>query len=222
MNPTALVLDILFVLVAAIFIVVGVRRGFIKSLIQSAKLILTVVITYFTGSFLATFLKENFIFKSVYDFWYGKIDGIYQEANATLNTEGLRGTVESAPDFLLAPEKKAEILESLSEESGAAMVESVSTSIATPIADAISNILGYALTFVLAFILLTVAAWFLTKIADRIAFIGTANRILGGVFGALLGLIILSVIAVIVGFIDVKGAAYPDTILVKLLGNFWI
>lgn len=222
MNPIALVLDILFVLVAAMFIVVGVRRGFIKSLIQSAKLILTVVITYFMGSSVATFLKEKFIFKSVYEFWYGKVDGIYQEANASLNTEGLRNTVESAPDFLLAPEKKAEILESLSEESGAAMVESVSTNLATPIADVISNILGYALTFVLAFILLTIAAWLLTKIADRIAFIGTANRILGGVFGALMGIIILSVIALVIGFIDVKGAAYPDTLLVKLLGNFWI
>ena len=222
MNPTALVLDLLFVLVAAIFIVVGVRRGFIKSLIQSAKLVLTAVITYFAGSSVAAFLKEKFIFKSVYDFWYAKVDSIYQEANASLNTEGLRNTVETAPDFLLAPEKKAEILASLSEESGTAMVDSVSTSLATPISDVISNILGYALTFVVAFILLTVVAWLLTKIADRIAFIGTANRVLGGIFGALMGLIVLSVIAVIIGFIDVKGAAYPDTLIVKLLGGFWL
>ena len=220
MNPTAIILDILFVLVAAIFIVVGVRRGFIKSLIQSAKLLLTIIATYFLGSHVATFIKDKFIFQKVYDFWYEKIDGIYQAANSSLNTEELRGTVESAPDFLLAPEKKAEILESLSEESGAAMVESVSTNLANPIADVISNILGYALTFVLAFIVLTVAAWLLTKIADRIAFIGTANRILGGVFGALLGIIVLMVIAVIVNFLDAKGTVYPQTVIVKLLGDF--
>ena len=220
MNPTALILDILFVLVAAIFIFVGVKRGFIKSLIQSAKLILTIVITYFLGSSLATFLKDKFIFKGIYDFWYKKVDGIYQGANASLDTEGLRSTVESAPDFLLAPEKKAEILESLSEEGGAAMVESVTNSIANPMADVVSNILGYVLTFVLAFVVLTIAAWLLTKIADRIAFIGTANRILGGVFGALMGVIVLMIIAVIIGFIDAKGVAYPDTVIVRALGDF--
>ena len=217
-NTTAIILDILFVLVAALFIYVGVKKGFIKSLIQSAKLLLTIVATYFLGSPVAAFIKEKFVFQKVYDFWYEKIDSVYQSASAT--TEELRATVESAPDILLAPEKKAEILASLSEESGAAMVESVSNSIATPFADVISNVIGYALTFVLAFVILTVAAWFLTKIAERIPFIGTANRILGGVFGAVLGIIILMIAAVIIGFIDAKGAVYPDTSIVKLLGDF--
>ena len=219
MNPTALILDILFVLIAAIFIFVGVKRGFIKSLIQSAKMILTIVITYFLGSSVATFLKDKFIFKAVYDFWYGKVDGVYQDATASLNVDEFTSTIESIPSFLLADEKKAEILESVSEESGAAIVDSVSTSLATPVADAISGILGYVLTFVLAFVLLTVAAWLLTKIADRIAFIGTANRILGGVFGALMGSIVLMIIAAIIGFIDANGVAYPHTVIVKLLGN---
>lgn len=219
-NTTAIILDILFIVIAAIFIAVGVKRGFIKSLIQSAKLILTIVITYFLGSPVATFLKEKFIFKGIYDFWYGKIDGIYQSANASLDTEKFRSNIESVPDFLLNPDKKAEILEATSEEAGAAMVESVSNSIANPMADVVSNILGYVLTFVLAFVVLTIVAWLLTKIADRIAFIGTANRILGGVFGALVGVIVLTIIAAIIGFIDVNGAAYPDTVIVKLLGDF--
>ena len=214
-----LILDILFVLVAALFIYVGVRKGFIKSLIQSAKLILTTIITYFLGSSVAAFIKEKFVFQKVYDSWYEKINGIYQQANETLNIDEFKATVESAPEILLNSEKKAEILESLSEESGAALVESVSTSIANPIADGISNIIGYALTFVVVLILLTIGAWLLTKIADRIAIIGTANRILGGVFGALLGGIVLIVAAVVINFIDAEGVVYPNTVVVKLLGN---
>ena len=215
----ALVLDLLFVLVAALFIFVGVRKGFIKSLIQSAKLILTTVITYFLGSPVAAFIKETFVFPKVYASWYERINGVYQQANESLNIDEFRTTIESTPDLLLAPEKKAEILESLSEESGAALVESVSTSIANPIAGAISNIIGYALTFIVTLVLLTVAAWLLTKIADRVSVIGTANRILGGVFGAMLGTIVLVLVAVIIGFIDAEGAVYPDTVIVKLLGN---
>ena len=218
----SLILDILFVLVAALFIFVGVRRGFIKSLIQSAKLVLTIIITYLCGSPVAAFIREKFVFKSVYDFWYAKVDNIYQEANASLNTAEFKTTVESAPDFLLAPEKKAEILASMSEESGAAMVDSVATSLTNPIADAISNIIGYVLTFFVAFILLTIVAWLLTKIADRVAVIGTANRILGGVFGALVGFVVLMVVAVIVAFIDAEGTVYPNTAIVKLLGNILV
>ena len=100
------------------------------------------------------------------------------------------------------------------------MVESVSNSLAHPVADVISNIIGYALTFVVAFIVLTVAAWLLTKIADRFSIIGTANRILGGVFGAAVGVIVLMIIAVIVKFLDAEDAIYPDTVIVKLLGDF--
>lgn len=215
-----LVLDILFVLIAAIFIVVGVRRGFIKSLIKSAKLLLTIVATYFLGSYTAAFLREKFIFKPVYDFWHAKVDGVYQSTTASLNIDELRETIESAPKFLLADDKKAEILASLSEESGASVVESVSTSLANPVADGISNILGYVLTFVLAFVVLTIVAWLLTKIADRIAFIGTANRILGGVFGALMGAIVLIIIAAIIKFLAADGAPYSETVIVKLLGDF--
>ena len=50
--------------------------------------------------------------------------------------------------------------------------------------------------------------------------IGTANRILGGVFGAVLGAVVLMVVAVIVKFLDVQNAIYPDTVVVKLLGDF--
>ncbi len=222
MNPIALILDILFVLVAAIFIAVGVKRGFIKSLIKSAKLLLTILATYFLGSSIATFLRDKFIFKSIYDVVYGKANGIYESVNGSVEgfREGLTNFFKVLPDFFLKPEKEEEILNAISEENGLTMVESISNNIANPVADVVSNILGYVITFVLAFVILTVAAWLLTKIADRISFIGTANRILGGAFGALMGIIILMVVAVIVNFIDANQAVYPYTVIVKLLGNF--
>ena len=221
-----LVLDILFVLVAAIFILVGIRRGFIKSLIQSAKLILTIIATYFIGPFTAAFLKEKFIFKSVYDYFFEKFNSVYESVEGSIENfrEGLVGFFDATPkfflDLLISPEKREEILNAISDENAGTLVETISTNFANPVADVISNVLGYVLTFVLAFVLLTVAAWLLTKIADRIAFIGTANRILGGVFGAAVGIIILMIIAVIVKFLDVENAIYPDTTIVKLLGDF--
>ena len=211
-----LVLDILFVLIAAIFIVVGVRKGFIKSLIQSAKLLLSIVAMYFLGSHMATFLKDKFIFKGVYDFVFTKVDGLYQEAASSINADEL---LASFPDFLLNDEVRANIENATSEESGAALVESVTNSIANPVSDVLSNILGYALTFVLAFIILTIAAWFLTKLADRIAFVGKANRILGGIWGGLMGIIVLFMIASIIKFLGADSPLYNDTVVVKFFGD---
>ena len=211
-----LVLDILFVLIAAIFIVVGVRKGFIKSLIQSAKLLLSIVAMYFLGSHMAAFLREKFIFKGVYDFVYEKVDVLYKDATASLNTEEL---LASFPKFLLNDEVRANIENATSEESGAALVESVTNNIANPISDVFSNILGYALTFVLALVILSVAAWFLTKLADRITFVGKVNRILGGIWGALMGIVVLFMIASIIKFLGANTPLYDQTVVVKFFGD---
>ena len=62
-TPTFLpiIVDVLFVLVAAIFIAVGVKRGFIKSLIQSAKFLLALAVTYFVGPIVSQFVNNRFV-----------------------------------------------------------------------------------------------------------------------------------------------------------------
>jgi len=188
MTQLPLILDIVFALIAVIFIVVGVRRGFIKSLIQSAKFLLAIVVTYFVGPLVSGFIKDKFIFQPIHD-WL---------------TEAGTNVVSTLPKFL-QPEE--------------GVVGQEVLPIANSVSGIISNIIGYIVTFILALILLTVIAWLLTKITDRFTFFGTANRILGGVFGAAMGLIVLFIIAIIVKFLDAEGTIYPDTTLIKLLGN---
>ncbi len=183
-----LALDILFVLIAVIFIAVGAKRGFIKSLIQSAKFLLAILITYFVAPAVSGFIKDKFIFQPIYD-WLNKMG-----TNA----------VESLPKFLQPAE---------------GTVGQEAASVADTVSGLISNIIGYVVTFVLALILLTLVAWLLTKLTDRINFLGTANRVLGGVFGALMGVIVLCVIAVIIKFIDAEQLVYPQTTVVQFLGN---
>ena len=183
-----LVLDILFVLIAAIFIAVGVRRGFIKSLIQSAKFLLSLVIAYFVGPITGQFVKDRFIFQPIYD-W--------------LNEMGTN-VVETLPKFLQPAE-------------GAVGQEVYP--IADSISTLISNIIGYIVTFVIALIVLAILGWLLTKLTDRFTFFGTANRILGGVFGAVMGVIVLLIAAAIIKLLDVEGTVYPDTAIVKFFGN---
>lgn len=184
------VLDILFVLIAAIFVVVGVRRGFIKSLIQSLKFVLAIVITYLVGPATGK-LISGMILKPIHD-WISSI-GV--------------GAAEAALPEQFRPE---------------AMNESIGQEVqpfAEQVSGLIGGVLGYIVTFILALIVLTIGAWLLTKLADKITFLGKANSILGGVFGALMGIIVLIIIAVIINWIDIKHALYPNTVIVKFLGD---
>ncbi len=178
-----LILDILFVLIAVIFIAVGVKRGFIKSLIQSAKFLLALVVTYFVGPIVSQFVNDRFI-------------------SAWINKVGVSVAEKVLPDALLpAADGVLPYTQALS--------------------NLISNIIAYVITFVLALILLSVVAWLLTKITDKIALLGTANRILGGLFGTVMGAIVLFIIAVIIKFLDAKDVIYSQTVIVEFLGNLF-
>ena len=187
-NFPSLIADILFVLIAVIFIAVGVKRGFIKSLIQSAKFLLALLIAYFVGPMAGQFIKDRIVFQPVYN-W--------------LTDKGV-GAVEKLPD-IFRPD--------------AATVGEGVLPFAEFVSTAISNLVAYVVVFVLALVLLTVVAWLLTKITDKIAFLGTANRILGGLFGTVMGLIVLTIIACIIKFLDTKDVIYSQTVIVEFLGN---
>ena len=213
-----LILDLLFVVLAAVFIMKGVRKGFIKNLIQSAKLLLAIVAMYFLGSPVAAFLRDKFIFKSVYNSVHGFVNDIYQRSTASMNADEI---LASFPEFMVNDQVRDEVTSSIAdaEKTGAALVESISNNIANPVANVISNILGYILTFVVALIVLSIAAWFLTKLADNVAFFGKANRILGGIWGGLIGIIVLFMLASIVKFFDAEGLIYSKTVIVKFFGE---
>ena len=193
MNIPALIFDIVFLFIAAIFITVGVKRGFIKSLVQSMKFVLSIVVTYFIGPVISGFFKDAFIYNPVYN-WLN-------DAGTSLTEK-----FEKLPKFL-RPEEGA-------------IQEEVNTA-ADFVSGIISNIIGYVVTFALAFALIAILAWLLTKLTDKINFLGTANSILGGVFGALLGSVILFIIAVIVKFLDAGDVVYPDTHIVRFFGNLF-
>ena len=184
-NFPSLIADILFVLIAVIFIAVGAKRGFIKSLIQSAKFLLAFIITYFVGPIVSQFVNERFISS-----WVNKV-GV--------------ATAEKIIPAAFRPDPEA---------IGEGVLPYTQV-----ISNLISNIIAYVVVFVLALVLLTVVAWLLTKITDKIALLGTANRILGGLFGTVMGLVVLTIIACIIKFLDTKDVIYSQTVIVEFLGN---
>ena len=209
-------LDLIFVALAAILVILGIFRGFIKSVIRSAKLILSFVLAYFLGSPFGMLLKDAFVGNWVYDGVSAKVNGVYNGVASNITADGL---LSQFPDFIVSDELRATIANATSEETGEALVQSISKGIADPISTAVSNVLGYVLVFILAFIGLMIAAWFLTKIVEKFAFIGLANRILGGVWGALTALIAMIVISSVVKLFFGHTDFYTSSVLVKWIGD---
>ena len=213
---THLIFDVLFIIIAIIMIALGIKRGFIKSLIRSAKLILSVVLAYLLGSHLGLILKDSFIGTPVYNFVYEKVNALYLDASSAVNVEEITAAF---PQFIMTEDLKQQIADATSAESGEALVESVTLGIADPISTLISNVLGYILVFVLAFVGLSVVAWLLTALTDKIKLLGAANRVLGAVWGALMAAIILLMVASVIKLFFGETDFYQQTVVVKFFGD---
>lgn len=210
-----IVLDVLFIVVAALFVFLGIKRGFIQSVIRSAKLILAFVLAYFLGGPVAGLLNSAFIGGWVNGFVYDKVNSLYQ-STANMGAEEI---ASNFPSFLMTEEVKTNIANASQGEAGEVLVQSVSDSISSPIASLISNVLGYILVFLLSFILLVVVAKLLTAVIDKIAILGTLNRVLGGLWGALTGVLVLFVAASVVKLFLGGTDIYQATVVVKFFGD---
>ncbi len=208
--------DLLFLIIAGVFIFFGVWRGFIKSLVRSAKFLLAILFAYLFGSMLGLFFKDAFIGNMVYTPVRESVASNYEEMTSGLDVDEI---MENLPSFAVTDEVRQAIVTATDEESGEALIDAVAGAIADPIASGISNALGYAVVFLLSILLLTVVAWLLTAVIDRIAFIGLANHILGGVWGALTALLLLLVITSVIKAFWGADPLYEETVLVKLLGD---
>lgn len=82
-----------------------------------------------------------------------------------------------------------------------------------------NTLVGYILVFIIAFVGLSVVAWLLTAVINKIAFVGLANRILGGAWGALTAALLLTAVSSVIKFFFGDNEIYTGTVLVKFFGD---
>ena len=82
-----------------------------------------------------------------------------------------------------------------------------------------SPILGYIVVFIGSLIVLSVLAYFLTKIIKHMGLLGRLNTLLGAVFGALMAVTILLVVASLLKHFFGDSTLYTDSVVVKFVGE---
>ncbi len=210
----SLFFDLIFLLILLIFAGVGVYRGFIKSFVRSARLILSVVAAYAFGGLFGRFLNSAFLGAWVYGGVHGSVDGMLGDTVEHISAENLLGAF---PPFLVSDSVEGTVTEAFSSQSGEGLVSTVSAAIASPIATLLSNLLGYVIVFFATLLLLRFVAWLFTEWVERIRLLSFFNRLLGGAWGALTGMLLLLAAAALIKLFFRESEIYTDTVAVRLL-----
>ncbi len=208
------IFDIVLVVLAAVIIFVCGKRGFIKNVIRAARLILSIVAANLLGPKVAGWFVQNVFGSAIYNGVYGTLNGIYQDAAASLNVES---AMEAVPAFLRTAEMEAALANATG--SGEELVASMAQSIATPITNLVSNIVGYALVFVAAIILLGIAAKILDGVVSALPIVGTLNTVLGIIWGVLVAGIVLLAVSSVIKVFFANDPFYTESVVIRFFGD---
>lgn len=191
-----LVIDILLIVIFALLVFRGWRRGFMKSVLSLGRLILSLIITVLFGSAFAAWLDAKFVNPPIFDAVFKKFSEIAAEVTATAEG-GVDALVEKIPEAFRGY-LDLETLDPSAEIN--ALVEQWSHTVADGISKVIATVLGYILLFIISFIVLTVAIFIISKVA-KLPFIKTADKLLGLVVGIASGAIAVIFLSVVLSAI---------------------
>ena len=194
-----ILLDLIVALTIASGFYIGWRRGFICVVLKSFAGLFSAVLAFRFFEGLAVVLKEKYVFAFLKDGLNEALSGLSDGVNA-------EGMAEAVPDSL---EKVASLvgidLIGMAEkavEGGKNAVESFVTAAANSISQLLSSIVSFLILFALFMFVLRVLSVPLSAIIMKTPLIGTVNRALGLLFGALATLILAWVAVQIIGFLD--------------------
>ena len=186
MDFLSIVLDILILVVLAIPVVQGFRNGFVKTVLRFGRVLISAVLSCLFAKRVGGWLRDKWI----YDFVYGKIDGIVTDE------VGKGATIDNISDKL-----PAGLRDSLSAfgvdtgalaedvaEAGQSAIAEFTENVASSVSGIVSVVLAFLAVFLVSFLLLLIVGALLNAIVSRIPIIKTINRWLGGVIGLLVGI----------------------------------
>lgn len=189
--------DIVTVLVFLYMIVVGARRGFLRTLVYFIGYAAVLLGAAALSEPAARWIFETLLRPSIVSGIAGKLSEVQQE----LLPESLLAFAQSVPEGVLGmlgldQEQLVETLHGLIENGGAGAAGAITDSVVAPLAVNLMRL-------VLFFLLFSIAMFFVRRLAgvfnevNRLPLIGPANQVMGGLVGAAQAALTLYVIAAV-------------------------
>lgn len=189
------IVDIVVAVLMLLFVIIGAKRGFLKSLIKVFGTILSLLFAaLFCGAF-AKFLENSFSFvTTVGDKLGGVLSKIFGE-------EFMNTSISSATEQFLADNNIPAWLINVILPA----IQSLGANSDATLAQIVCPVFGYyialILSFIILFILFKLVFFLLSKIVSglrKIAIVGIADSLLGAVFGIIEAIITISLIIMVI------------------------
>lgn len=204
----SLILDIILIAILVVFIVTAVKKGFVLSLLEFVAII---------AAFALAFSFSPVVAQGVYDgvVEEAMVQSIEEQIDKNIDASNIAETAELTlsvlPDFIVTLVSAAgvnvdEIKETISTanlNSGNIANELVEK-VAQPIVVGILTAIFFIILAVLLCFVLKIVAKFISKLFD-LPLIGNVNKTLGGIIGALKGVVVLVFICTILNLVFSNG-----------------
>ncbi len=209
----SILFDLILIVTAAFCIISGVRRGFVRSVINIVTLVAAVICAYMFMPAVSAYLHEQFIEAS--------ISAPIEEELSTMaggDESGLAQLFADSPAALseLVGRYNTELADLVAYYEDAVMegAQEMFTSLSRYISDAaaktVSDVSAFLIIFLAVVLVLKIAGWLL-DLVFKLPVLSTLNRTLGLVFGLICAFLYMSVLSVvIVNAIPALTSVYPE------------
>lgn len=191
-NNMSIALDIILIIIFLITILLGVRRGFIKSAARFIGTIIAACLAAYLGG-----LAAQWIFDALFR------DSLLEKVNESISgltgMESIVGVFETLPDFIVrALESAGVTTDSLMAgiSTGQGQVAEVIVEMISPVFIGFIKVLTVIVLFMLLMIVVRVLSNFIDSLFD-LPILNFVNSALGGVFGFLTGLLVVWIVVAI-------------------------
>ncbi len=231
MNFWSLLVDLIILLVVGFTIWRSARRGFVRTVLELAGFVLSLVIAFSVSGWLSNIIYENSVRPTVEE----SVSEVLADAKGGSTSQAVDQVWEALPSVVRSAANsfgitKGDVQRKLNGavESGSSGVESVAVQVADSMARPVVTGLLKTIIFLVVFLLLAIVVKFLARVINR-AFsfpvVGTINRLLGGVLGIpkgiIYGIVLCSVFKLLIdytgGLGPINGAVLDHALLFGLL-----
>ena len=227
----SLLLDILVIAIVAISIFLGIKRGFIRSVMGIVVLVAAILGSVYFSPTLGNHLNERYVGDAVSDHVRSALDSLVSGVESLDIDDLFEDRPQAFVDVLNRFGVDFDDLKSFYEEKAAATddaVGSIAEHIASPIAATISKGAAFAILFVGIYLGLSIIL-LIVDLIFKIPMLEGANRLLGAIFGAALGLAIAWGVSTafcsllphlsVISENAIPANVIEDTIVVRFLGS---
>lgn len=199
----SLVLDVILLIIAAICIIGGYKKGFIRSVMNLVTAAVSFLAAYALTPNLAAYISDKFVMNMVSGDIKDTLDSL---------TSVTGGSLEKL--FADMPEALSNMLARYNCNASVVAAADTTESLARDIAAPTVNVISTAISFLIIFIVAVIVMKILTLILDgvfKLPLLNGANKMLGLVFGAVTAIVIIWAVSVFGGsLISALGSVAPE------------